>query len=491
MRHRARAALAFALALGAGCSQLPEYRRPATLATAVDPVYPADVAPGGTGPSAPDIAWRDFFTDPRLQSLIAQSLETNRDLAVAVLRIEEARAQFRIVRSERLPGVNLSASARYSDSTGGGGAGGGTVVTDPTIPTDPGNGSGGGSTTGGAGGRRYSLSIGVPSYELDFWGRVRSLTEAARAAYLQTVEARRAFQISLIADVADAYLADRAFAERAGLAEATIRSRRQSLRFAQRLYEEGEGSLVEVAQERALLGQAEIELAVIRRQQLQNRNLLQLLVGRGADPALPAARALGQQGLIAGIPAGLPSDLLANRPDILAAEQVLVAANANIGAARAAFFPRITLTGSLGFANEDLDNLFSTGPVWSFVPSLLQPIFDAGRNRANLDLTRARERIAVAQYERAIQVAFREVADALAARRFLAQEIAAQRSVAAAQAERVRLADLRFEAGLTSAIDVLDARRELFAAQQTLIDSRRAELANAVTLYAALGGGLR
>jgi multidrug efflux system outer membrane protein len=246
-----------------------------------------------------------------------------------------------------------------------------------------------------------------------------------------------------------------------------------------------------VVQEQALLTQAQAELAALRRQAAQNANLLQLLVGRPLDAALPAPRALGQQGMVRDLPAGLPSDLLVNRPDILAAEQRLIAANADIGAARAAFFPRIALTASAGTASDDLDGLFGGDSfTWSFVPNLLQPLFDAGRNRASLDLAEVRRSIAVVDYERTIQTAFREVADALAARRFLADERAAREAERAAQAERVRLAELRFRAGEASTIESLDARRALFAAEQTLIQARRAELANAVTLYAALGGGL-
>ena len=492
----------------AGCSQAVRYERPATDGV-TSPAFPADLRPDGVGRPAAEISWRDFFADRRLRVLIAQALETNRDLAIATVRIDEARAQYRIVRADLLPAVDLRASAAYGGggSSGGSnsGTGSGSTGTTPTNPTDPTNpvnptdptnpgvGTGTGATGGSGsvgGGGRYQVGVAVSSFELDFWGRVRSLTRAARALFLQTVEAQRAFRITLVADVAEADLIDRELAERIALADAAIRSRRQSLRIATRLFEEGEGSRLEIEQERGLLTDAEAQRADLGRQELQNRNLLTLLVGRPPDAALPPPRALGAQGILADIPAGLPSDLLANRPDIAAAEQALRAATADVGAARAAFFPRIALTGSLGFSSDSLTGLFSGGPVWSFVPSLVAPIFAGGAVRGGLDLAGARRNVAVLQYERAIQVAFREVADALAARRYLADQRRAQEAQLASQRERLRLIELRFTEGFSALIDVLDARREIFRVEQLLVQTRRAQLANAVTLYTVLGGGL-
>lgn len=488
-----------------GCSQAVRYERPGSAAQITGGAYAAELQGGGVGRPAVEIPWRDFFADPRLRALIAQALESNRDLVVATARIDEARAQYRIVRADLLPAVDARASARYGGTIGGGGSGGtntggtggtgntpGTPV-DPTNPrtpvdpTNPGTGTTGGNPTGGA--RRYQVSA-VASYELDFWGRVRSLSRAARALYFQTVEAQRAFRLTLIADVAEAHLIDRELAERIALAGAAVQSRERSLRVANRLFEEGEGSRLEIEQERSLLTDAQAQRADLQRLELQNRNLLALLIGRPLDAGLPPARPLGGQGIVAAIPAGLPSDLLGNRPDIIASEQALRAATADIGAARAAFFPRISLTGSLGLSSDSLTGLFSNGPIWSFVPNLLQPIFDGGANRGNLDLARARGNIAVAQYERTVQVAFREVADALAGRRYLADQRRAQEARLTALRARLRLVELRFTEGFSAIIDVLDARREIFTAEQELVQVRRAELSNAVQLYTALGGGL-
>lgn len=505
------------LATLGGCSQAVTYERPGSVAEITGPAYPAELRGDGVGRAAVDIPWREFFADPRLQVLIAQALESNRDLVVATARIDEARAQYRIVRADLLPTVDARASARYGGTIGGGGGGGGSsgstnnagtnnggsgnggtnnggtgttpvTPTDPTTPTTPGDtGTTGGSTGGGGG--RYQVAA-VASYELDFWGRVRSLDRAARALYLQTIEAQRAFRLTLIADVAEAHLIDRELAERIALATVAVRSREQSLRIATRLFEEGEGSRLEIEQERSLLTDAQAQRADLQRLELQNRNLLALLVGRPLEATLPPPRPLAGQGIIATIPAGLPSDLLNNRPDIIASEQGLRAATADVGAARAAFFPRIALTGSLGLSSDSLTGLFSGGPIWSFVPSLVQPIFDGGANRGNLDIAVARRNIAVAQYERTVQVAFREVADALAGRRYLADQRRAQEARLAALRSRLRLIELRFTEGFSAIIDVLDARREIFAAEQQLVQSRRAELSNAVALYAALGGGL-
>lgn len=478
-----RVGVPFALVLLAGCSQAIDHERPPL---PVRTAFPAELAPGGTARPAPETPWREFFADPRLQALIARALDTNRDLQLATARIDEARAQFRIARADLLPTVDLAASARYGD---GSNSGGGAVIVD--LVTPPGSGTGGGgsaSTTGG--GNRFRVDVEVSAFELDFWGRVRSLSAAARARFLETVEAQLAFRISLIGDVADAYLQGLELDERLRLAEATIVSRRTSLRLAERLFQEGEGSRLEIAQEAGLLAQAEDERALIREQRARAANLLELLVGAPLDASLPAARPLTGQGLLADIPAGLSSDLLVARPDVRAAEQALRAAGADVGATRAAFFPRIALTGSLGFASEDLDGLFSSGPVWSFIPNLLQPLFDFGRTRAAVDLAQARRVVEIAAYERTVQIAFREVADALATRRFVADRIAAQERFVATQRERLRLAELRFGAGFSPALDVLDARRELLAAEQTLVQTRRARLANAVTLYVALGGGL-
>ena len=485
-------ALVLVLALG-GCSQAVDHVRPST-ANVVQPTYPVELRGNGVGRPATEIAWSAFFLDARLRALVAQALANNRDLGVATARIDEAQAQFRIVRAERLPGLDARSSVRFGNGSAGGstGSAGGDQGADGGAGGD-GSGAVGTSGTSG-GGSRVQLGVAVTSFELDFWGRVRSLSEAARARYLQTVEAQRAFRIALVSDVAESYLIDRELAERAALADATIAGRRASLRIATRRFEEGEGTRLEIEAERALLTAAQGERADLAQQAASNLNALQLLVGRPIDPAsqpaLPPPLPLGQQGLLGDIPAGLPSDLLANRPDIIAAEEALRAATADVGAARAAFFPRIALTGSLGFQSNGLGSLFSRGPVWSFVPSIVAPLFDGGATRGNLDLATARRSIAVLEYERAVQVAFREVADALAARRYLVDRRRALEAQLGAQRERLRLTDLRFREGLSALIDVLDARREIFTVEQQLVQTRRLELANRVALYAALGGGL-
>ena len=462
-----------ALLLLSGCTLAPDHERPA-LPTA--PAYPAGAAPASAGPRATEIAWRDFFADPRLQVLIARSLEHNRDLRTAVLRIEEARAQYRIVRADRLPTVDVTGSATRS-RIGSGGFSTGT-------PT-------GAPASGGTTISRYEISAGVSVFELDFWGRVRSLSDAARASYLATVEAQRAFRIGLIADVGDAYLRQRELDERIGLAEQTVTARSRALEIARLRLDAGVTSALDFRQTETLLTQAETELAALRLQRAQTGNALELLVGTPQVGALPPPRPLAEQGIVENIAPGLPSELLANRPDILQAEEELRAAGANIGAARAAFFPRISLTAILGFASTALSGLFGDdGFTWSVGPSLSVPIFDFGRNAGNLDLAVVRRDISVANYERTIQTAFREVADALAARRFLADQLAAQQRALAAQRDRAELATLRYRNGVAGYIEVLDAERELFGAEQAVVQTRRQQLSNAVALYVALGGGL-
>jgi multidrug efflux system outer membrane protein len=467
---RSRLTLATALLL-AGCAMAPDHERPA-LPTA--PAYPAAEA-ATTGPRATDLAWRDFFGDQRLEALIASALERNRDLRQSVLRIEEARAQYRIVRADLLPTIDAGGSATRSRvSSGSFDAGTGAV------------------TAGSSTISRYEVSAGVSAFELDFWGRVRSLSEAARETYLATVEAQRAFRIGLIADVADAYIALRELEERIALAERTVAARARSLEIARLRLDAGVTSALDYRQTETLLTQAQSELASLRLQRAQTQNALELLVGGPLPPGLPAAQPLEGQGIVENLTPGLPSDLLANRPDILQAEAQLRAAGANIGAARAAFFPRISLTGLLGFASTALSGLFDGGNfTWTAGASATVPVFDFGRNAGNLDLAVVRRDISVANYERTIQGAFREVSDALAARRFLADQLEAQRRALAAQRDRAELANLRYKNGVANYLEVLDAERELFAAEQTVVQTRRQQLSNAIALYVALGGGLR
>lgn len=463
----ARIYILLAATMLAGCTMQPRYERPVP---PIESEWP-DTGRATMGVSALDVGWQQFFGDERLKRLIALSLENNRDLRVATLRIDEARGQHRIQRADLLPNIDAGGSVLRS-RTGGAAAG------------VPGAGTIGPDT-------RYNVTASVAAFEIDFWGRVRSLNDAARASYLSTVEAQRAFRISLIADVASVYLTLIALDERIAIAESTLESRRTGLELAELRRKAGVTSALDYRQTETLLTQAKTELAALNRQQAQTRNALIVLVGGPLPQDLPAPQALTEQGLTRGISAGIPSELLSYRPDILAAEQRLRAANANIGAARAAFFPRISLTGSFGYASTDLDNLFgSDGQTWSFGPSLSIPIFDFGRNKGNLDVAKARRDIAVASYEKTVQTAFQDVADALAARRFLAEQVEAQGRALKAQRALAELADLRYENGVADYLEVLDAQRNLFSAEQALVQTRRDELANMVGLYVALGGGL-
>jgi outer membrane protein, multidrug efflux system len=464
------------------CSLAPVYKQPAApIATA----YPEEASagmPAGTsmagsekaaavrqaGGITADSGWREFFTDPRLQGLVEAALENNRDLRTAALRIEEARAQYGIVAADTLQNV------------GGAVTGSRGRTSSATSPT-------GTSIVGSS----YQVGLTLAAFELDFFGRVRSLNEAALAQYLATEEARNAAQISLVAEVAKAYLTERALAEQEDLARRTLTSRESAYKFAQQRFDVGASSALDLRQNEILVQTARASLATLVRQRAQASNALTLLVGRPLS-GLPEGAPFASQQLVAELPAGLPSDLLARRPDIRASELRLKASNANIGAARAAFFPRISLTAGLGSASGELSGLFEAGTrTWSFVPQLVLPIFDAGRNRANLNLAETRNNIAVVDYEKTIQVAFREVSDALVARSAIDEQIDAQNRVAEAQRERLRLADLRYQNGVASSLDLLDAQRELFSAEQLLVQARLLRLTNAIDLYRALGGGLK
>ena len=439
----------------AGCMSLaPKYERPAA---PVAPNFP--IAGAASSRAAASIAWQEFFADARLRQLIGLALSNNRDLRVAILNIEQARAQFQIRRADLLPTVGLGVS--------------GNRMPGPNDST---------SST-------YSAGVAVSSFELDLFGRVRSLSNAALAQFLATEEARKATQISLVASVANAYLATLADDELLALTQQTLDARAESLRLIQLKYDNGVVSKLDLQQGLALVDSARVTLAQQQRQRAQDGNLLTLLVGQ----TLPAAAAPGTTlaaTVLSELPAGLPSDLLTVRPDIRAAEQQLLAANANIGAARAAFFPRISLTGSAGAASGELSGLFKSGAFgWSFAPQMVLPIFDYGRNQANLGSARAGREIAVAQYERTIQSAFREVSDALAGQATYGEQLRAQRSVAEAELERFKLSDLRYRSGAASYLDLLDAQRSLFSAQQGAVQANLARVQNQVTLYRVLGGG--
>lgn len=446
------------------CSMAPKYTRP-DAPVAADYATPSAVAANQL--RASETGWRTFFPDARLQSLISTALINNRDLRVAALRIEEARAQYNIQSADLLPNLNGTATGNRGRTPASVSPTGTSVVSS-----------------------NYQVGLSLASFELDFFGRVRSLNDAALAQYLATEEAQRAAHISLVAEVAKAYLAERAFAEQLALAQSTFDSRKQAYDLAKQRFEVGASSALDLRQNEALLQSARVAQLTLSRQRAQAFNALTVLVGQPLID-LPPAQPLSAQNIVTDIPAGLPSDLLTQRPDIRSAEQSLLAANANIGAARAAFFPRISLTAGVGTASNSLSGLFENGSrAWSFAPQLVLPIFEGGRNIANLDLSEVRKNIAIASYEKSIQVAFREVADALVARGLLDEQIEAQRLVQDAQAERLKLANQRFENGISSSLDVLDAQRELFSAEQDLVQVRLLRLTNAIDLYRSLGGGL-
>ncbi|NGZ84316.1 efflux transporter outer membrane subunit [Duganella aceris] len=474
-------------ALLSACSMAPTYQRPEAPVAAAFPVDTAGAASrntnnggtGGTGGTratpadakpAVDTGWRDYFSEPRLQQLIGAALENNRDLRTAALRIEEARAQYDIQSADRLPNLNGS----FAGSKG----------KTPAFLTSSGN---------SAISKRYDVGLSVSSFELDFFGRVKSLNDAALAAYLATDEARQAAQIALVAQVAQAYYTERAYAEQYALAQQTYEARARTYKLTQQRAEVGASSRLDLRSNETLMETARAAALTLARQRAQAQNALTLLVGQA--PTAPSSGAMpsdAQLDALSAVPEGLPSDLLTRRPDIRAAEQRLKSANANIGAARAAFFPRISLTAAVGSSSPSLGGLFDSGSgSWSFAPQLVLPIFDAGRNRANLTITEVRKNLAIADYEKTIQTAFREVADALAARDYLGDQVNAQRAVQEAQEDRLKLLQLRFDNGVASSLDVLDAQRELFSAQQTLVQARLLRTTSAIDLYRSLGGGLK
>lgn len=449
--------LAASLAL-AGCASLaPSYERPAA------PVATQWPVPQTTSEQAKaaDIGWREFFTAPKLQTLIEQALVHNRDLRVSVLNVERAQAQYGVQLADRLPTVAAGAGQTANRAPGG-------AIT-----------------------RQYTATLGLSAWELDLFGRVKSLNDAALQQYLATDDARRSAQISLIAQVAGGWLTLAADQERLRLAEQTLLARQDSLRLTQRLQGAGVSSTLDLRQAEIAAEQAQSDLASLTAQVAQDRNALALLVGQrlGADQ-LPVAGTDSPVTQLAELSAGLPSEVLLARPDVQQAERSLQAANASIGAARAAFFPRISLTASAGTASGELDGLFRSGSgIWSFVPQVSLPIFDAGRNQANLKIAQVDRDIAVAQYEKSIQAAFRDVADALAQRATLGRQVQSQRRLVAQTQDALRLAEARFRQGLDDRLATLDAQRSLYAAEQGLIAARLAQQVNRVTLYKALGGG--
>ncbi len=456
-----RTALAAALLTAlTGCSLIPNYQQPA-----------APVAEQWNTLSAQQSLttlpnWREFFQDPALQSLIETALDNNRDLRIAALNVDAFRAQYRIQRSARFPSIDASGGASRQRIPGTMNPNG-----DSTINS------------------QYSASLGTTAWEIDLFGRLNSLREQALASYLASEQAQRSTQLSLIASVATAWLTLQADQESLQLVRETLVTYEDSLRLVQSSYDAGVASSLELQQARTAANAARVSLAQFERQSVQSRNALNLLLG-GTPPTNLATPVALRHFKFAELPVGLPADLLQRRPDILQAEFDLKAANANIGAARAAFFPSISLTATAGSLSPDLSGLFDSGSgSWLFKPSINIPIFNAGRLRANLDYSEIQKDINVARYEKSIQTAFQEVADGLIERTTYKQQLIAHDELVKSSTEYLNLADRRYREGIDNQLTLLDAQRQLFNAQQQRISTQFAQLASEIRLYKALGGG--
>lgn len=451
-------ALSAATAALAACgSMAPPHQVPAAPVAGQFPVVPAS----DNGAAATERPWRIFFaSDARLLRLIEIALKNNRDLRVAVLNIEAARAQLGLREADQFPTLNAAATATRQP---------------------------------GAGGRissTYTAGLAISGWELDFFGRVRSATDAALAQLAASTDAREAAHTALVASVANAHFALAADDELIALTRSALTSRDETLRLMRLRYDNGASSEIDWRAAQTAVETARGALIAYERQRLQDRNALALLIGQPLPDDLPP-RPAWNPALLADVPAGLPPEALLARPDVRQAENALRAAEANIGVARAAFWPRITLTGSIGVASTQLSQLFSNGTAWSFAPQLLLPLFDAGRNRSNLALSQTQRDIAVAQYERSVQVAYREVADALAGRATLGEQLTSARTLAEAEGARFNLTELRMRNGIASSLELLDAQRSLLTAQQQRVQVELALLQNRIAAYRALGGGWR
>lgn len=449
--------------LAAGCASL-EPQLP-TAQPAIPTAWPAELAAAtdaaNSSVAAADIDWRDFFIDPNLKTLIARALENNRDLRVAVLNVERARAEYGIQRADRFPTLSAGATGNRS--------GGDRPLLQP---------------------EGYTAQLGVTGFELDLFGRVRNLSEAALQQYFSTEQARRSAQIALVAEVARTYLTLSADMEQQRVAQATLTNYTSLYDLTEQRHKLGDVSALDVEQTRTLVESARADSARLTGQVAQDGNALSLLVGGAVEPALLPTAFVPQASGLDALPAGLPSDVLLRRPDILQAERQLRSANANIGAARAAFFPSISLTANAGTSSTELSGLFDKGSYgWSFIPSINLPIFDGGRLRSGLGVATADRDIALAQYEKSIQSGFREVADALALSRTLADQRNAQQALVDAATHAEQLSRARYKAGQDSYIVLLDTQRTLYAARQGLVSTQLAEQNNRVVLYKVLGGG--
>ena len=468
------AAAAVAAAVLTACNLAPTYEQPAlsvpdTVSAQAGQPIPATVT---ATDAAMELAQaQGWIQNPQLQAVVALALSHNRDLRVAVDNIEKARAQYGITRADLLPSIAAQGQGARSRNSADLSANGQSSVSE-----------------------QYTAQLGFTSYEIDFWGRVRNLSAAGLQAFLQSEDNQRNVQIGLIADVSNAWLTLAADMARLELAQSTLASREKAYELTKRMFDVGATSGLVIAQNLSTVEAARADVGAYSSQAARSRNALQLLVG-GVVPAdlLPTVQTMASNNAnnmaLVPVPLNLPSTVLLQRPDVQAAEHNLRAMNANIGAARAALFPSITLTGSVGSGSRELDNLFGGGNgTWSFMPQLRLPIFDGGRLRAGVQVAEANQRIAVSQYEKAVQTAFKEVADALADREQWGNRLGAQTGMVAATQKAFDLSQARFHAGVDNYLTVLDAQRSLYAAQQTLITLRLAEQINRVTLWKALGG---
>ena len=450
-----------------GCSFIPKHTRPDAPVPAEWPSGPAytPTQPTTAAPEAADMRWQEFFTDPKLLKLIETALTNNRDLRLAVLNVQRAEALYGIQRAERLPTVDATASGNIQ-----------------RLPADL-------SATGKAATfEQYRVHLGVLAWEPDFFGRIRSFNERALQEFFATEQARRSAQILIVSSVANAYLVLAADRESLALAQTTLQTQQGAYNLIKRRHDRGLSPELDLYRAQTQVDTARGDVARFTQQVAQDENALNLLLGTTVSGELLPSD-LSHVAPPKEISAGVSSEVLLYRPDVLQAEDLLKAAEADIGAARSAFFPRITLTGTAGVASSELSGLFnSSSGSWTFAPQAVLPIFDP-RTWSGLKITKVQREIAVAQYESAIQNAFREVADALAVRGTVDQQVAAQQSLVHAVAETYRLANARYDKGIDSYLSVLDAQRSLYAAQQGLVRLHLAKLANQVRLYAVLGGG--
>jgi multidrug efflux system outer membrane protein len=450
-----------------GCTLAPKYTRPSAPINAGWPTGAAyqETKPTPGTPTASELGWQEFFTDDKLQKIIKTALNNNRDLRLAALNVQMARALYRIQRAELFPSVSAAVTGSKQ-----------------RVPADL-SGNNEAITA-----EQYSANLGIISWEIDFFGRIRSLKDQALEEYLATEQARRSAQILLVSAVANAYLTLAADRENFKLAESTLETQEAAYHLVRRRYEIGLASELDLRRAQTQVDTARGDIARFTQRVAQDENALNLLVGSSAPSDLLPAD-LGSVSAPKEISPGMSSEVLLRRPDILAGEDLLKAANANIGAARASLFPRITLTTAFGTASSELSGLFQSGSgVWTFASQIVMPVFDA-RLWSAYEATKVEKEIALTQYEKAIQTAFREVADALAVRGTMDRQLSAEQSLVDATAVTYRLSTIRYTKGIDSYLSVLDAQRSLYAAEQGLIAIRLAKLANQVRLYAVLGGG--